>query len=73
MEGLMERLERAVTRLEKLSVSMQESSGVANGGCVNGVDEGKSLFRNEKGGTERTEFLSECSLSDAASVPVCVC
>uniref|UniRef100_A0A674PI75 Adenylyl cyclase-associated protein n=1 Tax=Takifugu rubripes TaxID=31033 RepID=A0A674PI75_TAKRU len=35
---LMERLERTVTRLEKLSVTMQESSGVANGGCVNGVD-----------------------------------
>ncbi|CAF99379.1 unnamed protein product, partial [Tetraodon nigroviridis] len=29
MEGLMERLERAVTRLEKLSVTMQESGGVA--------------------------------------------
>lgn len=41
MEGLMERLERAVTRLEKLAVSMQES-GVVNGGCVNGVDEGRS-------------------------------
>lgn len=42
MEGLMERLERAVTRLEKLSVTMQESSGVVNGGCINGVDEGRS-------------------------------
>lgn len=41
MEGLMERLERAVTRLEKLSVAMQESSGVVNGGCINGVDEGR--------------------------------
>uniref|UniRef100_H3CUV6 Cyclase associated actin cytoskeleton regulatory protein 2 n=1 Tax=Tetraodon nigroviridis TaxID=99883 RepID=H3CUV6_TETNG len=40
MEGLMERLERAVTRLEKLSVTMQESGGVVNGGCLNGVDEG---------------------------------
>lgn len=42
MEGLMERLERAVTRLEKLSVTMQESSGVVNGSCVNGVEEGTS-------------------------------
>lgn len=42
MEGLMERLERAVTRLEKLSVTIQESGGVVNGGCVNGVDEGRS-------------------------------
>lgn len=43
----MQRLERAVTRLEKLSATMQSSS-VANGGCVNGVDGGKSPFRNEK-------------------------
>ncbi|XP_068603025.1 adenylyl cyclase-associated protein 2 isoform X2 [Brachionichthys hirsutus] len=34
MEGLMERLERAVTRLEKAS------SGMANGDCVNGIDGG---------------------------------
>lgn len=47
MEGLMQRLERAVTRLEKLSTTVQSSS-VANGGCVNGVDGGKSPFRNEK-------------------------
>ncbi|XP_060914956.1 adenylyl cyclase-associated protein 2 [Labrus mixtus] len=43
MEGLMERLERAVTRLEKMSVTMQMSSGMANGDCVNGIDEGLSL------------------------------
>ncbi|XP_008329952.1 adenylyl cyclase-associated protein 2 [Cynoglossus semilaevis] len=42
MEGLMERLERAVTRLEQLSVNMQTSSGLANGDCVNGIDGGKS-------------------------------
>uniref|UniRef100_A0A8C4NS61 Adenylyl cyclase-associated protein n=1 Tax=Dicentrarchus labrax TaxID=13489 RepID=A0A8C4NS61_DICLA len=38
MEGLMERLERAVTRLEKMSVTMQAPSGMANGDCVNGID-----------------------------------
>ncbi|XP_074468720.1 adenylyl cyclase-associated protein 2 [Sebastes fasciatus] len=42
MEGLMERMERAVTRLEKLSVTMQASSGLANGDCVNGFDGGLS-------------------------------
>ncbi|XP_034747833.1 adenylyl cyclase-associated protein 2 [Etheostoma cragini] len=42
MEGLMERLERAVTRLEKMSVTMQASSGMTNGGCVNGMDGGLS-------------------------------
>uniref|UniRef100_UPI0037E8ED23 adenylyl cyclase-associated protein 2 n=1 Tax=Semicossyphus pulcher TaxID=241346 RepID=UPI0037E8ED23 len=42
MEGLMERLERAVTRLEKMSVTMQASSGMANGDCVNGIDGGLS-------------------------------
>ncbi|XP_041811259.1 adenylyl cyclase-associated protein 2 [Chelmon rostratus] len=42
MEGLMERLERAVNRLEKLSVTMQPSGGMANGGCVNGIDGGLS-------------------------------
>lgn len=41
MEGLMERLERAVTRLEKMSVSMQTSGTITNGNCVNGIDEGK--------------------------------
>lgn len=39
----MERLERAVTRLEKMSVTMQASSGMANGDCVNGIDGGKSV------------------------------
>lgn len=40
MEGLMERLERAVTRLEQMSVS---TSGVmANGDFVNGINGGKS-------------------------------
>lgn len=71
MEGLMERLERAVTRLEKLSVTMQESSGVVNGGCVNGVDGGKSPFRNEKRRENRIllriSFESRCKF-----VPVCV-
>ncbi|KAM3596740.1 uncharacterized protein V6R79_019743 [Siganus canaliculatus] len=38
MEGLMERLERAVTRLEKMSVT----SGMANGSWTNGIDEGLS-------------------------------
>ncbi|XP_040909896.1 adenylyl cyclase-associated protein 2 [Toxotes jaculatrix] len=42
MEGLMQRLERAVTRLEQMSINVQASSGMTNGGCVNGVDEGLS-------------------------------
>lgn len=42
MEGLMERLERAVTRLEKMGFTMQSS--MANGGCVNGIDGGKSVL-----------------------------
>ncbi|KAG8005208.1 Adenylyl cyclase-associated protein 2, partial [Nibea albiflora] len=42
MEGLIERLERAVTRLEQLSITMQPSSGMANGDCVNGIDGGLS-------------------------------
>lgn len=32
------RLERAVTRLEQLSVTMQASSGLTNGDCVNGIN-----------------------------------
>uniref|UniRef100_A0AAX7U1I2 Adenylyl cyclase-associated protein n=1 Tax=Astatotilapia calliptera TaxID=8154 RepID=A0AAX7U1I2_ASTCA len=40
MEGLMQRLERAVTRLEQMSA--QASSGMANGDCVNGIDGGLS-------------------------------
>lgn len=59
MEGLMQRLERAVTRLEKLSATMQSSS-VANGGCVNGVDGGKSPFRNEKRNRENGMSLQVC-------------
>lgn len=43
MDGLMERLERAVTRLEQMSVTMQ-SSGMANGDCVNNISEGKSVI-----------------------------
>ncbi|XP_053718651.1 adenylyl cyclase-associated protein 2 [Synchiropus splendidus] len=39
MEGLMERLERAVTRLEQISVT---SSGISNGDCVNGINGGTS-------------------------------
>ncbi|KAM7373184.1 hypothetical protein PAMP_008057 [Pampus punctatissimus] len=42
MDGLMERLERAVTRLEQMSVTMQASSGMANGDCVNGINGGLS-------------------------------
>ncbi|XP_041868548.1 adenylyl cyclase-associated protein 2 [Melanotaenia boesemani] len=42
MEGLMQRLERAVTRLEQMSVTMQASSGMGNGNCVNGIDGGLS-------------------------------
>ncbi|XP_069552735.1 adenylyl cyclase-associated protein 2 [Brachyistius frenatus] len=42
MEGLMQRLERVVTRLEKMSITMQASSGMANGDCVNGIDEALS-------------------------------
>lgn len=38
MEGLMERLERAVTRLEQLAVTIQASGSLANGDCVNGID-----------------------------------
>lgn len=41
----MERLERTVTRLEKLSVSMQVSRGMTNGDCVNGIDGGKSVLQ----------------------------
>lgn len=39
----MERLERAVTRLETLSATMQAASGMANGDCVNGIDEGECI------------------------------
>lgn len=46
MEGLMQRLERAVTRLEQMSVTMQAPNGMANGGCVNGIDEGKSVLKD---------------------------
>ncbi|XP_067357016.1 adenylyl cyclase-associated protein 2 [Channa argus] len=42
MEGLMQRLERAVTRLEQMSVTMQASSGMANGDFVNGIEGGLS-------------------------------
>ncbi|XP_028281101.1 adenylyl cyclase-associated protein 2 [Parambassis ranga] len=42
MEGLMQRLERAVTRLEKMSVTVQASSSMANGDYVNGIDGGLS-------------------------------
>lgn len=44
MECLMERLERAVTRLEQMSVTMQASSGMANGDCTNGISGGKSVI-----------------------------
>uniref|UniRef100_A0A8D3C9W7 Adenylyl cyclase-associated protein n=1 Tax=Scophthalmus maximus TaxID=52904 RepID=A0A8D3C9W7_SCOMX len=37
-----ERLERAVTRLEHTSVTLQASSGMTNGDCVNGIDGGTS-------------------------------
>ncbi|XP_019946281.1 adenylyl cyclase-associated protein 2 isoform X2 [Paralichthys olivaceus] len=42
MEGLMLRLERAVTRLEQMSVNIQTTSSMANGDCVNGIDGGTS-------------------------------
>lgn len=41
MEGLMERLERAVTRLEKLAATAQVSGLLANGNCVNGLHDGE--------------------------------
>lgn len=34
----MERLERAVTRLEQLAVTIQASSGLTNGDCINGIN-----------------------------------
>lgn len=46
MEGLMQRLERAVTRMEQMSITMQASSGMANGDVVNGIEGGKSVLRN---------------------------
>ncbi|XP_037549355.1 adenylyl cyclase-associated protein 2 [Nematolebias whitei] len=42
MEGLMQRLEQAVTRLEQMSVTMQPSGSMANGSCANGIDGGPS-------------------------------
>ncbi|XP_026202369.1 adenylyl cyclase-associated protein 2 [Anabas testudineus] len=42
MEDLMQRLERAVTRMEQMSITMQASSGMANGDCVNGINGGLS-------------------------------
>lgn len=47
MEGLMQRLERAVTRLEQMSSTMQTSSSMANGDCVNGINGGKSVLKND--------------------------
>lgn len=44
MDGLMLRLERAVTRLEQMSITMRASSGMTNGDCVNGIDGGKSAL-----------------------------
>ncbi|XP_015242470.1 PREDICTED: adenylyl cyclase-associated protein 2 isoform X2 [Cyprinodon variegatus] len=43
MEDLMQRLECAVTSLEKMSITMQASSNMANGNCVNGIGGGQSL------------------------------
>ncbi|XP_012724015.2 adenylyl cyclase-associated protein 2 [Fundulus heteroclitus] len=43
MEDLMQRLERAVTSLEEMSVTILASSKVANGNCVNGIDGGQSV------------------------------
>ncbi|KAM3858058.1 adenylyl cyclase-associated protein 2 [Diretmus argenteus] len=42
MEALIERLEQAVIRLEKVSMKMQASNGMTNGDCVNGIDGGLS-------------------------------
>ncbi|XP_013861272.1 adenylyl cyclase-associated protein 2 [Austrofundulus limnaeus] len=46
MEGLMQRLEQAVSRLEQMSVTMQLSSGVANGSCVNGINGGGGVSQS---------------------------
>ncbi|XP_017275046.1 adenylyl cyclase-associated protein 2 [Kryptolebias marmoratus] len=40
MEGLMQRLEQAVTRLEQMAAAAQLSGSMANGSCVNGIDGG---------------------------------
>lgn len=61
MEGLMERLERAVTRLEQLSVNMQTSSGLANGDCVNGIDGGKCMLQYHVTQRRRTEVGWTCT------------
>lgn len=53
MEGLVERLERAVTRLEKMSVTMQAASGIANGNCANGIDGGESMPQSIRSTTAR--------------------
>uniref|UniRef100_A0A7N8XL76 Adenylyl cyclase-associated protein n=1 Tax=Mastacembelus armatus TaxID=205130 RepID=A0A7N8XL76_9TELE len=42
MDDLMQRLERAVTRLEQMPVTSPASSGMANGSCLNGIDGGLS-------------------------------
>lgn len=42
----MQRLERAVTRMEEISVTMQASSNMLNGNCVNGVGGGGSVLKN---------------------------
>ncbi|XP_020562995.1 adenylyl cyclase-associated protein 2 isoform X2 [Oryzias latipes] len=39
MEDLIQRLEQAVTRLEHVSTSMQDSNTMTNGTCVNGLDQ----------------------------------
>lgn len=51
MEDLMQRLERAVTRLEQMSVTVQAPGGMANGSCVNGIDGGKSVLSGAQGKT----------------------
>lgn len=47
MEDLIQRLEQAVTRLEHVSTLMQESNAMANGTCINGLDQGKSAPENK--------------------------
>ncbi|XP_024150354.1 adenylyl cyclase-associated protein 2 isoform X1 [Oryzias melastigma] len=42
MEDLIQRLEQAVTRLEHVSTLMQESNAMANGTCINGLDQAVS-------------------------------
>jgi len=63
------RLERAVTRLEQMSVTMQASNSVAHGNCVNGVDGGKCVLKNcfeaEQNTDSRTEKMDSTLFASA--------